>query len=165
MFECYDPLPEFKEKYPDLLDERMISFGFGRGWTGIIHAACDKLQHISGVKIVQVKEKFGGLRIYVDGGDVLTAQILHEAEHHASKTCENCGSTINVTSEGSWIKTYCEVCHLKNRISSLEESEKFLLSTTENLNCLICDIRVAANCNRDFGECDCSYCLAKDKVK
>lgn len=56
--------------------------------------------------IVQVKEKFGGLRFYMDGGTDEHRIAVGFAEAMAARTCEVCGSP-GERSDGGWIKTLC----------------------------------------------------------
>ncbi len=57
--------------------------------------------------LVQVKEKFGGLRFYVDGGsNELQAQI-ELAEAMSYRTCETCGAPGRPRS-GGWVRTLCD---------------------------------------------------------
>ena len=56
--------------------------------------------------IVQVKEKFGGLRFYMDGGTEAHRIGVGFAEAMASRTCEVCGSPGERTDDG-WVKTLC----------------------------------------------------------
>jgi NADH pyrophosphatase NudC (nudix superfamily) len=58
----------------------------------------------------QVKEKFGGLRFYVDNADDYTRGVIAMAESMSYKTCEVCGSPGKQTGKG-WIKTVCESCN------------------------------------------------------
>ena len=56
----------FRKKYPDMFkDDYFISFGCGDGWLGIIEEVFERIKG-KGAKIIQLKEKFGGLRIYTD---------------------------------------------------------------------------------------------------
>jgi len=112
----YDPYPKFSRRYPDLFDigGYFISFGFDKGWESIVDKAMSKLDKLDHpVKIIQVKEKFGGLRIYTDTFTDAANNIITDAEEEASQTCERCGSTKNVSAKGHWIKTYCDLCHKK----------------------------------------------------
>ena len=61
---------------------------------------------------VQIKEKFGSLRMYYDGGDARAAGIVDMAETLSSCTCEVCGATAT-TRLGRWVSTLCDV-HIKN---------------------------------------------------
>jgi hypothetical protein len=58
-------------------------------------------------KIRQVKEKFGGLRFYYDGGDDKLYGAVMMAEAMASKTCEVCGRP-GERRGGDWIQTLCD---------------------------------------------------------
>jgi hypothetical protein len=59
---------------------------------------------------LQIKEKFGQLRIYADGNNEGTHRLIDKAEHNLASVYENCGSTEEVTLEGSWIKVLCVNC-------------------------------------------------------
>lgn len=58
------------------------------------------------VVATQVKEKFGGLRFYYDGGDDYVSGLAAMAESMSTVTCEECGATGNQRS-GGWIRTLC----------------------------------------------------------
>lgn len=82
----------------------------GDGWFGIIKEACQKASEADPeAYLLQVKEKFGGLRMYAAGNRKSQA-AFDEAETKSFKTCEYCGSEDDVTSEGRWIKTVCRTC-------------------------------------------------------
>ena len=55
----------------------------------------------------QVKEKFGGLRFYVDGGDDWVYGAISMAESMSYRTCEVCGAP-GVTRGEGWIRTTCD---------------------------------------------------------
>ena len=59
------------------------------------------------VIVRQIKEKFGGLRFYYDGGDEYVSGVVDMAESWAGKTCETCGS-LGVRRNGGWIRTLCD---------------------------------------------------------
>lgn len=59
------------------------------------------------VVAVQVKEKFGGLRFYTNGGDDVTRAYTVFAEHVSERTCEECGKP-GKPNAGGWIKVRCE---------------------------------------------------------
>lgn len=61
----------------------------------------------SQVVAVQVKEKFGGLRFYTDGGDEQTYAMIRMAESMAVRTCEDCGNP-GTTRYGGWHRTLCD---------------------------------------------------------
>jgi hypothetical protein len=55
---------------------------------------------------VQIKEKFGSLRMYYDGGDARAAGIVDMAETLSSCSCEVCGAPAT-TQPGRWVSTLC----------------------------------------------------------
>jgi hypothetical protein len=63
------------------------------------------------VVAAQVKEKFGGLRFYVDGADDVVHNYITFAEELSYEICERCGSTADIgqTTTG-WISTLCRTC-------------------------------------------------------
>jgi hypothetical protein len=59
------------------------------------------------VQVEQIKEKFGGLRFYYQGGDAHIAGLVSMAESWASNTCETCGNKGKVR-HGGWVRTLCD---------------------------------------------------------
>ena len=125
------------ERYPEIFKdhrrgarETPASFGFdcSDGWFDIIDALCKNIQdhlthhrarrHMTAeefdeslqVRAVQVKEKFGGLRFYVSGGDEYTRGLIAMAESFSYRTCEDCGAP-GTSRTGGWIRTLCDGCH------------------------------------------------------
>jgi hypothetical protein len=64
------------------------------------------------VKFDQVKEKYGGLRIYFSGGDDYVDGLVGMAEEYSYKVCEVCGNA-GKPNKGGWITTLCESCREK----------------------------------------------------
>ena len=64
------------------------------------------------VKFDQIKEKYGGLRIYFTGGDDYVDGIVSMAEEYSYKVCEVCGNT-GKPNKGGWITTLCDNCRNK----------------------------------------------------
>lgn len=59
---------------------------------------------------VQIKEKFGTLRFYYDGGDEAVKGIVSMAEAMSGCTCEDCGKPGKRTGNG-WVRTLCNDCN------------------------------------------------------
>jgi hypothetical protein len=89
----------------------------GPGWYKIIESVCNLIQQYEEnkkddstyfpVKFDQVKEKYGGLRIYFSGGDEYAEGVVNMAEATSYNTCEICGNN-GKPNEGGWISTRCE---------------------------------------------------------
>jgi hypothetical protein len=58
------------------------------------------------VVAMQVKEKFGSLRFYYEGGDEYCSGVAAMAEHMSGKVCEECGAPGTTGGKG-WITTLC----------------------------------------------------------
>ena len=59
------------------------------------------------IHIEQIKEKFGGLRFYYQGGDEHISGMVTMAEAWAGRSCEHCGNKGERRS-GGWIRTLCD---------------------------------------------------------
>ena len=107
-----------EEKYPAMFAEPYGGFAVGAGWWPIIELLCANIQSyidwknkeskvVSQVVVAQIKEKFGGLRFYYDGGDEHISGMVCIAEAWASHSCEECGN-VGTSRSGGWIKTLCD---------------------------------------------------------
>lgn len=59
------------------------------------------------VVAVQVKEKFGGLRFYYNGGDDYIRGVVSMAEAMSYVTCETCGAPGKLRGD-RWVQTLCD---------------------------------------------------------
>jgi len=67
----------------------------------------------------QIKEKYGTLRVYYNGGDEFCQGVIDMAESMSSVTCEDCGVPGKVRDRG-WIRTYCDDCEHKYKTRSFK---------------------------------------------
>jgi hypothetical protein len=106
-----------EEKYPKMFSQPYGGFAVGEGWWPILQALCSNIQHylnwknkesetVPQVVVEQIKEKFGGLRFYYQGGDNHIGGMVRMAEAWAEKSCETCGAAGTLGGKG-WIKTLC----------------------------------------------------------
>jgi len=83
------------------------------GWFDIIFDLCNKITplaaEIKEFQVIQIKEKFGGLRFYVSHGNEEIHTIIQDAEELSFKICEICGEP--GTLRGGWLKTLCDKHH------------------------------------------------------
>lgn len=96
----------------------------GKGWEPLLRQLCEKIapklkapnDFFEGCFVVQVKEKFGGLRFYVAWSDTDIEKAIQEAEAESFKTCEECGQPGERRSKASgWQFTACEACAAKRK--------------------------------------------------
>lgn len=94
----------------------------GNGWYNILYKLCEKIEE--DLKLYpnedfcfqQIKEKYGGLRVYTSSIP-LESKIFdytNEAEEESELTCEYCGTKENVDLRGKgWYITLCDECEKK----------------------------------------------------
>jgi len=103
------------KKYPDLL--RKASLEINDGWCDLIDDLCYNIQkyiddnHLNQIYTIQVKEKFGGLRFYMDYEYDYVSALIDEAEGKSYRICIRCGSTNDV--KRNKIYTLCKNCNKK----------------------------------------------------
>jgi hypothetical protein len=64
-------------------------------------------EYIPQVVVIQVKEKYGTLRFYYDGGDEEIGGMVTMAEAMSVVTCETCGNTGKIRGR-RWFYTACD---------------------------------------------------------
>lgn len=98
-------------KYPNLFLDARADFHVGIGWIDILDRLFAKIYKYAGEEmyVLQIKEKFGGLRVYLSGSEPEVEEAIREAEDEAYKTCEYCGKPGKPGGVG-WIKTMCDEC-------------------------------------------------------
>ena len=65
---------------------------------------------IEQVVVTQIKEKFGTLRFYYDGGDEYIRGLEDMAESMTARTCEDCGcpGVARSTKQKRWVRVLCD---------------------------------------------------------
>ena len=133
-FQDYELFAQRMEKsYPKLFSGPYGGFAVGKGWYPIIERLCSNIQsHIEFVNrhtevcpqvvVAQIKEKFGGLRFYYDGGDDQIRGMVRMAEAWADVACEECGG-IGKRRGGGWIRNLCDL-HEQERNERIEEQAR-----------------------------------------
>lgn len=103
------------------LQNNLMAFGYdcGKGWHPLIEQLFDKIQLLlettsseykDNFQIMQVKEKFGTLRVYVSGGSEEIYNLLDEYEALSAYICEKCGEYGNLIEINGWWSTLCNKC-------------------------------------------------------
>jgi len=117
---------QLEDKYKDFLS---ITYGFeiGSGWLPIIEDFLQKAYNYKdSVRIVQIKEKYGSLRIYTEHklmdeddwdsgvrdeeGYTMVENLIQEASFRARLTCCACSTEHNVNKKYAH-SPYCESCY------------------------------------------------------
>lgn len=121
------------EKYPNIFNNLKYT-ECGDGWFDLIERLCAVLQNeadnaayrLSGEEkeavqpiAAQVKEKFGGLRFYIYGGNEEMRGAIRMAEAMSFKICESCGVPGH-KQPGGWIRTLCDPCQESRKTRTFE---------------------------------------------
>lgn len=93
------------------------------GWFPLIKNLIERLLLLGWDKeICQIKEKFGGLRFYINSGTEQQHNIIAEYEQESYKICEYCGDklTAKIRPNLPWILTLCDECYEKHQNKQTE---------------------------------------------
>lgn len=81
----------------------------GDGWRPLIRRTLLKLEEVSpGFSILQIKEKFGLLRMHLSGLNEEGFLLVSEAECESGSICEVCGEPGTMMYLHHWASTLCE---------------------------------------------------------
>jgi hypothetical protein len=148
--DLYDQFEQrMKEKYPLMFSRPFGGFATGPGWWPIIESLCANIQsyidwrnrqreellkdnpynhpipeHVEQVVVAQIKEKFGGLRFYYDGGDDRVFGMVQMAESWADHSCEDCGKP-GKQRDGGWVRTLCDEHEAEYQARKLAFQQQF----------------------------------------
>lgn len=95
--------------YPLIFKEK-IAIECDNGWYSLLDKLCKNIMKISPTNppyATQVKEKFGGLRFYVQGGQRVADRLVIDAQEKSYSVCEICGKKGKTLMRGIWLKTLC----------------------------------------------------------
>lgn len=111
------------DSFPKLFESNFY-FECGDGWFDLIKCLASNIQNhvdweskgktqeeIEEIQPIasQVKEKFGGLRFYLNTNDDRIRGMVTMAESYSYKICEACGNKGNPYKDG-WVRTHCSPC-------------------------------------------------------
>lgn len=88
----------------------------GDGWFDLIRELSLKLEALimefpeeerSYYRALQIKEKFAGLRVYLNLSNTKMEDLIHAAESKSYEICETCGKP-GIVRSGGWLYTACD---------------------------------------------------------
>lgn len=116
-------LDELIHKYPKIFDKSTYTIGWWAplSWIPMIDEMCQKIQDWcdtqppeSQVICHQMKEKFGGLRFYVNFATDDIYKLINIYEKQSYKMCQECGCTdCQLFKTKGWISFICQECAIK----------------------------------------------------
>jgi hypothetical protein len=100
----------FKPMFPDPTRPNVT---FPLGWESLVTEALTKLagnrNYDKDLQILQIKDKFGGLRIYTNFTNERIGEIISAAELLSSRTCIECGATEEYVDRENY-SNFCKTC-------------------------------------------------------
>lgn len=135
------------------LTDSLMAFGFecGNGWFDLIWELSEKLEKMyqdylnstpinerakdllknkeEGFRVLQLKEKYGSLRVYSYGATREMQDLMDEYEHRSCHTCEECGLEGNISRVNGWDSALCEKCKNKREKEWDKRHAKFELGS------------------------------------
>lgn len=101
--------------------EMRVGFAIADGWAQLFQQLLAEIEaerlklpsdEAAKVKLAQVKEKWGQLRVYVDNVTEAMRGILDRIEYDSASVCERCGTSGDgvYPSGGGWVQTLCPSC-------------------------------------------------------
>jgi hypothetical protein len=101
-------------------------FSIGKGWYLLVKNLIQELIALKWNKeILQVKEKFGGLRFYTNGAADVAHDTIDKFEILSYTICELCGDTGELyTSKSGWLNTVCQECAKKQNYAKYDSTDE-----------------------------------------
>jgi hypothetical protein len=106
IFQPPEGLPEAAPGRPDC----------GIGWLGLLECACVRIENAldedDSIRVLQIKEKLGTLRICWEGrlseyAKAKVEEAIDRAYARSASTCEICGDEGRLYTRGGWLATAC----------------------------------------------------------
>jgi hypothetical protein len=86
-----------------------VFFTVGEGWFPLIKSLIEDLIALGWNKqVCQVKEKFGGLRFYINNGSDEIFDRIRKAEDDSLNICEKTGKPGYLRNDNGWLVTLCD---------------------------------------------------------
>jgi hypothetical protein len=86
-----------------------LFFVVGEGWFPLIKSLIEDLIALGWNKqVCQVKEKFGGLRFYINNGSDEIFDKIRKAEDDSLNICEKTGKPGYLRNDNGWLVTLCD---------------------------------------------------------
>jgi hypothetical protein len=99
-----------KEVYPEMYGDPYCGIYIDKGWFSLVDELSRIIYHRAGdefPRVVQIKEKFGGLRFYADNTNSYADGAIDLAERMSYHICEVCGNRGELRPT-SWVRTLCD---------------------------------------------------------
>lgn len=132
-----DILPKDYDYTYTLLDEMPEGWrkSFGLMLCEEIRQELIEYNYLYNYRVIQIKEKFGGLRWYDNGAPGNIHDILRKYEYISEFTCIYCGKFNVSMFDDGWVCPYCDPCFINKRKNYMKNYGKYINpDETKNFN-------------------------------
>jgi len=106
----------------------------GDGWFDLIYRICEEIDgfykvnkaDINNLRILQIKEKYGGLRFYIGSYIDEEQNIIDFYEEKSYHVCELCGKEGKLRIKNGWYTTVCDECKDKLGYSEIKKKGEII---------------------------------------
>lgn len=116
-----------RRDFNPLLPASNSNISFPVGWEKVVRRALEKFAEnkndSNALRVEQIKDKFGGLRIYTNFTSEKIQAIIAYAEDEADNTCMECGYNGDTVVEHPRYQVLCKKCALFDREAIRKASE------------------------------------------
>lgn len=79
------------------------------GWVGLYTSLIQDLEKLDpALEVVQAKQKFGELRVYLETGSTEAFDLIDAATRASLNTCETCGAAAKLRNIRGYFQTLCD---------------------------------------------------------
>ena len=110
------------------LQSNLMALGWdcGQGWYPLIEELFDKIQKLvdnnskyNALEIIQVKEKYGELKVYTNAYWEVIEDLIDKYTRKSKHICEWCGKKGKLHNDNGWLTTLCNKCH-KEKLNKMQ---------------------------------------------
>ncbi len=120
------------QEFPDLFSKEQLIQGFEcqDGWFNLLHTLSCRIREYRSqcpeneqFKVVQVKQKMGGLSFYMEGADDFIKKLVQEAEEESRSICELDGEPAAglFVCAPYWFRYLCATCSELHGYMTIED--------------------------------------------
>lgn len=109
----YNKYPQFFIQKDYDMSETCMCWGINcnEGWFNLLDELIGKIVKAEPkTEAVQIKEKYGILKVYVTKGSQKVENLIDKYEEKSSKVCEDCGKSGKLHDIEGWLYTVCDEC-------------------------------------------------------
>jgi hypothetical protein len=112
-------IDRLKYQFPHVFSNEEVSIDISNGWYELLYGLSQLIETEitysvpeevrDDIYAIQIKEKFGILRVYLNHETPYISGVIAMAEYMSQSICEHC-SLPGKLRQGGWLRTLCDAC-------------------------------------------------------